>query len=82
LVATAREAVQRRDTEEFRRVTQLLKDNLSILSAGAAFEAAEKVELIGQSQGLEKFDEAFGWLEEELEHLQLALSNLGNEVTL
>jgi HPt (histidine-containing phosphotransfer) domain-containing protein len=80
LVATAREAAARRDVGEFHRVTQILKNNLALLSAGAAFEAAQKVELVGRTEGLEHAGEALAQLEEELERLQPALSNLGKEV--
>jgi PAS domain S-box-containing protein len=81
LLATAREAVGRQDAKEFGRVAQVLKNNLALLSAGSAFEAAEKAELLGQTQRLEHSGEALARLEEELERLQIALSNLGKEVT-
>lgn len=80
LLATAREAVGHRDTKEFSRVVQVLKNNLTLLSAGAAFEAAEKVEAVSQTQELEHSGEALAQLEEELERLQIPLSNLGKEV--
>jgi PAS domain S-box-containing protein len=80
LVAAAREAAARQDAEEFQRAAQILTNNLALLSAGAAFEAAQKAELVGRTQGLEHTGEALARLEEELERLQPALSNLGKEV--
>ena len=80
LVATAREAAARQDTVAFELAAQVLKNNLALLSAGAAFEAAQTAEMVGRTQGLEYTVEPLARLEEELERLQPALSNLGKEV--
>ncbi len=70
----------RQDTVAFELAAQVLKNNLALLSAGAAFEAAQTAEVVGRTQGLEHTGEALARLEEELERLQPALSNLGKEV--
>jgi CheY-like chemotaxis protein len=80
LMAAAREAAARRDAAEFQRTAQVLKNNLALLSAGAAFAAAQRVEWVGRTQGLDHTGEALAQLEEELERLHPALSNLGKEV--
>jgi CheY-like chemotaxis protein len=81
LLAAARDAAARQDVAEFRRAAQALKNGLAFFSARAAREAAQKAELIGCTQGVEHTGEALAWLEEELECLQPALSDLGKEVT-
>jgi PAS domain S-box-containing protein len=82
LVAAARDAVERQDTLEFQRVTQVLKNHLAVFSARAAWEATDLAELAGQAKGPEHIGEALARLEEELERLQPALANLGREVIL
>jgi len=81
LLAAARDAAARQDAAEFPRAAQGLKNGLAFFSARAAIEAAQKAELIGCTQGVEHTGEALAWLEEELECLQPALSDLGKEVT-
>jgi PAS domain S-box-containing protein len=81
LVAAVRDAAVRKDGMEFQRVTQVLKNNLALFSAGAACEAADLAELAGRAPSLEHAGEALAHLEEELERLRPALANLGKEVT-
>jgi CheY-like chemotaxis protein len=81
LLAAARDAAARQDAAEFQRAARVLKNSLAFFSARAAFEAAQKAELIGCTQGVEHTGDALAWLEEELESLQPALSDLGREVT-
>jgi PAS domain S-box-containing protein len=82
LLAAARDAAARLDAAEFRRAVQVLKNNLGLFSAPAAFEAAQKAELISCTQGVDHTGDALARLEEELERLQPALSNLGKGVIL
>jgi len=81
LLTTVRQAVDRRDIKEFNKVVQMLKNNLTLLSARAALDAAEKVEILGQTEELEQSGAVLARLEEELERLRVPLSNLGREVT-
>jgi PAS domain S-box-containing protein len=81
LVAAAREAAARQDAIEFLNTTHVLISNLALFSAPPAFAAAQEAELIGRTKGMEHTGEALARLEEELERLQPALSNLGKEVT-
>ena len=81
LVAAAREAAARQDAIEFLNTTHVLISNLALFSAPTAFAAAQEAELIGRTRGMEHTGEALARLEEELERLQPALSNLGKEVT-
>jgi PAS domain S-box-containing protein len=81
LVAAAREAAARQDAIEFLNATHVLISNLALFSAPTAFAAAQEAELIGRTRGMEHTGEALARLEEELERLQPALSNLGKEVT-
>jgi len=80
LVAAAREAAARQDAIEFLNATHVLISNLALFSAPTAFAAAQEAELIGRTKGMENAGEALARLEEELERLQPALSNLGKEV--
>jgi len=80
LVAVAREAAARQDAIEFLNTTHVLMSNLALFSAPTAFAAAQEAELIGRTRGMEHTGEALARLEEELERLQPALSNLGKEV--
>jgi PAS domain S-box-containing protein len=81
LVAAAREAAARQDAIEFLNATHVLTSNLALFSAPTAFAAAQEAELIGRTRGMEHTGEALARLEEELDRLQPALSNLGREVT-
>ena len=81
LLTAAREAAARQDAIEFLNTTHVLISNLALFSAPTAFAAAQKAELIGRTWGMEHAGEALARLEEELERLQPAFSNLGKEVT-
>jgi HPt (histidine-containing phosphotransfer) domain-containing protein len=81
LLTAAREAAARQDAIQFLNTTHVLISNLALFSAPTAFAAAQKAELIGRTWGMEHAGEALARLEEELERLQPALSDLGEEVT-
>jgi PAS domain S-box-containing protein len=81
LIAAVRDAVARKDGAEFRRITQVLKNNLALFSARAACEAAGLVELAARTPDLERAGEALAQLEEELECLRPALANLAKEMS-
>ena len=81
LLVAARDAAARQDGAEFQRAAQALKNGLALFSAPAAFEAAQKAELIGCTQGVEHTGDALARLEEELERLRPELSDFGREVT-
>jgi PAS domain S-box-containing protein len=81
LISAARDAAARRDEGEFQRVTQVLKNQLALFSAGAAWEAADLADLARCPNNQVQVDEVLARLEEELERLLPALANLGREVT-
>jgi two-component system sensor histidine kinase/response regulator len=81
LLAAAREAAARQDAVEFQRVAQVLKNNLALFSAPGARAAAQNAESIARAQGIERIGDALAVLEQEIELLAPALSDLGKEVT-
>jgi two-component system, sensor histidine kinase and response regulator len=81
LVSAARDAAAHRDDLGFQRATQALRNQLELLSAQTACEAADLARQVGSAQNLEQSGEALAQLEEELERLRPALANLGKEVT-
>jgi len=82
LMAALRDTSARQDKVEFQHLIRLLRGHLELLSARAACEALESAETVGCTQDRELADEALARLDEEIERLCPALSNLGRELTL
>jgi CheY-like chemotaxis protein len=80
VVAGLREAAARQDSQGFQQGVQILKNQFELLSAPAAMEAASLAETVGGAGNREGAVEALARLEVELERLQPALANLGEEV--
>jgi CheY-like chemotaxis protein len=80
VVAGLREAAAHHDNQGFQQGVQVLKNQFELFSAPAALEAASLAETVGGAGNREGAVEALARLEEELERLQPALANLGEEV--
>jgi PAS domain S-box-containing protein len=74
-----REAVGAQDGEKAEKVAHSLKGSLSNFTAGPAFEAAERLELLGRAGNLGEAQEALSRLETEMERLREALRAVGGE---
>jgi CheY-like chemotaxis protein/HPt (histidine-containing phosphotransfer) domain-containing protein len=76
LLEQLREAVARRDGHGVERAAHTLKGAVAVFAAGAATDAARRLEAIGREGKLDDADAALEALEEELARLRPALDRL------
>jgi CheY-like chemotaxis protein len=80
LVASICEAVSRRDAKALEQAAHTLKGSVSNFSAPSAFEAAQRLEMMGRQSDLNHAAEACSALKTEMERLKSALSVFREEV--
>ena len=74
LLADIRDALVRRDADALTRPAHALKGALATLAAGAAAEAARRLEAIARLGDMQPADEAYATLERELRRLEPELA--------
>ena len=80
-LAKVREAIARRGGEALERAAHALKGGVGNFSVGPAFEAAQRLEQMGEQENLAGVEEVYAALEREMERLTQALIGLKDEDT-
>jgi HPt (histidine-containing phosphotransfer) domain-containing protein len=78
-LAQIRDAIAKGDAENLQRAAHTLKGSVGNFAARAAFEAAERLELLGRAGDLTDADQAYAALEGALERFEQALTTLKDE---
>jgi two-component system sensor histidine kinase/response regulator len=81
LLAELHSAVAHKDADRIGLAAHTLKGTLGNLSAAPAYEAALRLEDIGRTGDLDRVEEAFRLVREQVERVQRAVARVHNELT-
>lgn len=79
LLAAVHEAVARREPRALERAAHTLKSSVGNFAASATYKAAERLEILARQGELDKAAEASAALAQEMERLQVKLTDLEKE---
>ncbi|MBP7734706.1 MAG: Hpt domain-containing protein [Spirochaetes bacterium] len=82
LVTAVQEAISSKNTEKIGKTSHTIKGAVANFSAEKAFNAALTLEKMGKNHDLEKVNEAFSVLNDEIENMRKALRQMLEENSL